>query len=105
MFKDRPAEYATVGWVAVADLACNVFVPYYPMLIDSMYEGYQAGTPTVQFTTEQPTGGLFYPYSKRSYNRETGEITTTDGYRILPEGWEKSYYWSFENSQRLRALL
>lgn len=24
MFKDRPAEYATVGWVAVADLACNV---------------------------------------------------------------------------------
>lgn len=66
------------------------------MLIDSMYEGYQAGTPTVQFTTEQPTGGLFYPYSKRSYNRETGEITTTDGYRILPEGWEKSYYWSFE---------
>ena len=96
MFKDRPAEYATVGWVAVGDLACNVFVPYYPMLIDSMYEGYQAGTPTVQFTTEQPTGGLFYPYSKRSYNRETGEITTTDGYRILPEGWEKSYYWSFE---------
>lgn len=96
MFKDRPAEYATVGWVAVGDLACNVFVPYYPMLIDSMYEGYQAGTPTVQFTTEQPTGGLFYPYSKRSYNRETGEITTTDGYRILLEGWEKSYYWSFE---------
>ena len=37
-----------------------------------------------------------YPYSKRLYNRETGEITTTDGYRILPEGWEKSYYWSFE---------
>ena len=63
MFKDRPVEYATVGWVAVGDLACNVFVPYYPMLIDSMYEGYQAGTPTVQFTTEQPTGGLFYPYS------------------------------------------
>ena len=96
IFKDRPMEYATVGWVAVADLACNVFVPYYPMLIDSMYEGYQAGTPEVRFTTEQPADGLFYPYSKRSYNRETGEITTTDGYRILPEGWEKSYYWSFE---------
>ena len=96
MYKDRPAEYATVGWVAVGDLACNVFVPYYPMLLDSMYEGYQAGTPTVQFTTEQPTEGLFYPYAKRSYNRETGEVTTTDGYRILPEGWEKSYYWSFE---------
>ena len=42
------------------------------------------------------TDGLFYPYAKRSYNRETGEVTTTDGYRILPEGWEKSYYWSFE---------
>ena len=96
MYKDRPAEYATVGWVAVGDLACNVFVPYYPMLIDAMYEGYQAGTPAVQFVTEQPEGGLFYPYSKRSYNRQTGEITTTDGYRVLPEGWEKSYYWSFE---------
>ena len=96
MFKDRPAAYATVGWVAVGDLACNVFVPYYPMLIDAMYEGYQAGTPTVQFTTEKPEDGLFYPYAKRSYNWETGEITTTDGYRILPEGWEKSYYWSFE---------
>ena len=96
MYKDRPAEYATVGWVAVGDLACNVFVPYYPMLIDSMYEGYQAGTPTVQFTTEKPAEGLFYPYAKRSYNWETGEVTTTDGYRILPAGWEKSYYWSFE---------
>ena len=96
MYKDRPAAYATVGWVAVGDLACNVFVPYYPMLIDAMYEGYQAGTPTVQFTTEKPADGLFYPYAKRSYNRETGEISTTDGYRILPEGWEKSYYWSFE---------
>ena len=96
IFKDRPMEYATVGWVAVGDLSCNVFVPYYPMLIDAMYEGYQAGTPEVQFTTEKPTEGLFYPYAKRSYNRETGEVTTTDGYRILPEGWEKSYYWSFE---------
>lgn len=96
IFKDRPMEYATVGWVAVGDLACNVFVPYYPMLIDAMYEGYQAGTPEVQFTTEKPTEGLFYPYAKRSYNWETGEVTTTDGYRILPEGWEKSYYWSFE---------
>ena len=96
IFKDRPMEYATVGWVAVGDLACNVFVPYYPMLIDAMYEGYQAGTPEVQFTTEKPTEGLFYPYAKRSYNRETGEVTTTNGYRILPEGWEKSYYWSFE---------
>ena len=96
MYNDRPAEYATVGWVAVGDLACNVFVPYYPMLIDAMYEGYQAGTPTVQFTTEKPEDGLFYPYARRSYDRETGEITTTDGYRILPEGWEKSYYWSFE---------
>lgn len=65
IFKDRPMEYATVGWVAVGDLACNVFVPYYPMLIDSMYEGYQAGTPEVQFTTEKPTEGLFYPYAKR----------------------------------------
>lgn len=96
MYKDRPAEYATVGWVAVGDLACNVFVPYYPMLLDSMYEGYQAGTPAVQFTTEKPTEGLFYPYAKRSYNWDTGEATTTDGYRILPAGWESSYYWSFE---------
>ena len=114
MFKDRPAEYATVGWVAVGDLACNVFVPYYPMLIDSMYEGYQAGTPTVQFTTEQPTGGLFYPYSKRSYNRETGEITTADGSKLVSDAdrqyvkaklndLQQEFYSDFVSMQTLQS--
>ena len=54
IFKDRPMEYATVSWVAVGDLACNVFVPYYPMLIDAMYEGYQAGTPEVHLRPKSP---------------------------------------------------
>ena len=58
-------EYATVGWVAVGRSCLQrLTVPSYPMLIDAMYEGYQAGTPEVRFTTEKPTEGLFYPLRK-----------------------------------------
>lgn len=96
IFRDRPEACATVGWVAMGDLACNVFVPCYPMLLTGMYEGYQVGTPQVQFTTEQPEDGLYYPYTKRAYDPETWEFTLIDGYRLLPEGWEQSYYWCFE---------
>ena len=96
IFKDRQEPYATVGWVAVGDLARNVFVPYYPMLLDGMYAGYQEGTPTVQFVTQKPDGGLFYPYKGYVYNSEAGKYERADGYRVLPEGWEKSYYWCFE---------
>ena len=51
LFKDRPVETATVGWVGVGNMSYNVFVPYYPMLIDSMYSGYQVSTASAEFTT------------------------------------------------------
>ena len=54
LFKDRPVETATVGWVGVGNMSYNVFVPYYPMLIDGMYNGYQVSTASAKFTTEKP---------------------------------------------------
>lgn len=54
LFKDRPVETATVGWVGVGNMSYNVFVPYYPILIDGMYNGYQVSTASAKFTTEKP---------------------------------------------------
>ena len=54
LFKDRTVETATVGWVGVGNMSYNVFVPYYPMLIDGMYKGYQVSTASAKFTTEKP---------------------------------------------------
>lgn len=75
----------TVGWVGVGDMSYNVFVPYYPMLLtDSkdMYEGYQVSLPSAVTTAEQPDG--FYTFARNGK------------YVAYPEGWEKSYYFSFE---------
>ena len=94
LFKDRPVETATVGWVGVGNMSYNVFVPYYPMLIDSMYKGYQVSTASAKFTTEKPdtfctygtrrrmpraTGSAF-PASRRI--RATGRIPITSRLRV-----------------------
>ena len=48
------ATYYLMGWVGVGNMSYNVFVPYYPMLIDGMYKGYQVSTASAKFTTEKP---------------------------------------------------
>lgn len=83
--KDKDVTTGTVGWVGVGDMSYNVFVPYYPMLLtDSkdMYEGYQVSLPSAVTTAEQPDG--FYTFARNGK------------YVAYPEGWEKSYYFSFE---------
>lgn len=85
LFKDNDVTTGTVGWVGVGDMSYNVFVPYYPMLLtDSkdMYEGYQVSLPSAVTTAEQPDG--FYTFARNGK------------YVAYPEGWEKSYYFSFE---------
>lgn len=85
LFKDKDVTTGTVGWVGVGDMSYNVFVPYYPMLLtDSkdMYEGYQVSLPSAVTTAEQPDG--FYTFARNGK------------YVAYPEGWEKSYYFSFE---------
>ena len=89
LFKDRPVETATVGWVGVGNMSYNVFVPYYPMLIDGMYKGYQVSTASAKFTTA-PTAragrrmpratGSAFPASRRI--RATGRIPIISRLRV-----------------------
>ena len=86
-------KYATVGWVGVGNMSNNVFVPYFPMLIDDVYEGYQESTAVTSFTTEKPDGfatwGTSYVQSEDGWQR-------VSGYKVYPENWRDSYYFTFE---------
>ncbi len=85
----------TVEWVAMDHGCYNVFVPYYPMLTTDTYEGYKVSTLPATFTQEQPTEGLYYASSARIRN-EAGERVTVEGFKVLPENWAESYYWTFD---------
>lgn len=83
------AETAIVEWVGMDHGAYGVSVPYYPMLTTETYAGYQVGAmPYTTFVTELPEAATgYYPYTDRNGN---------PGYKVLPEGWEDSYYWCFD---------
>ena len=84
-------KYATVGWVGVANMTKNVFVPYFPMLLDELYEAYQEGTEVVKTVNpaEEPMPEQF---SLWTVNRRTG----AGSYVVYPENWRDSYYFTFE---------
>lgn len=88
LFKNKDVTTGTVGWVGVGNMSNNVFVPYYPMLLEKssdMYEGYQATLPAVQKVAERPTdANAFFVNDKKG------------GFAVYPEGWRDSYYFSFE---------
>lgn len=78
-----PVKYSTVGWVGVGNMSSNVFVPCYPMLMNSMYKGYQVSTAVVSKSDTKPeTFGTWDPKSSR--------------YVVYPENWRDSYYFTFE---------
>ena len=85
----------TIEWVAMDHGCYNVFVPYYPMLTTDTYAGYQVSTLPATFTQEQPTEGLYYATTGRIRN-EAGERVTVEGFKVLPENWADSYYWTFD---------
>ncbi|MDO4548003.1 MAG: C69 family dipeptidase [Clostridia bacterium] len=90
LFRDRPLETATVGWVGVGNMSNNVFIPYYPLLLEDVYEGYQVSTAVVErvpTTQARPEGFCTYATSWR-----TGETF----YVAYPENWRDSYYFAFE---------
>lgn len=87
-------EYATVGWVGVGNMSNNVFVPYFPMLIDDVYEGYQVSTAVTSFTTEKPDG--FATWGTSYVQNENGGWDRVSGYKVYPENWRDSYYFTFE---------
>ena len=94
LFKNRPVETATVGWVGVGNMSYNVFVPYYPMLIDSMYSGYQVSTASAKFTTEKPE--TFCTYGTSWAQDAEGNWQRVSGFKAYPSNWKDSYYFTFE---------
>ena len=94
LFKDRPVETATVGWVGVGNMSYNVSVPYYPMLIDSMYSGYQVSTASAKFTTEKPD--TFCTYGTSWAQDAEGNWQRVSSFKAYPSNWKDSYYFTFE---------
>ena len=85
----------TIEWVALDHGCFNVFVPYYPMLTTDTYEAYKVSTVGATFTEEEPTEGIYYAATTRKRN-EAGERITVEGFKVLPENWADSYYWTFD---------
>lgn len=85
----------TVEWVAMDNGCWNVFVPYYPMLTTDVYAAYKLGTESALFVQEQPTGGLYYATTGRVRDAE-GNRVTVEGFKVLPENWADSMYWTFD---------
>lgn len=85
----------TVEWVAMDHGCYSTFVPYYPMLTTDVYAGYKVSTLPATFTQEQPAEGLYYAATARVRN-EGGERVTVEGFKVLPENWAESVYWTFD---------
>lgn len=89
LYKDRPLELGTVEWTSMSHGAYNVFIPNYPLLLDETYKAYRSAVGEAKKKLEEkPDSGLFY--------RISSDITKDDTYTLLPEGWETSFYWTFD---------
>ncbi|MBQ1945878.1 MAG: C69 family dipeptidase [Clostridia bacterium] len=84
----------TVEWIAMDNGCYNVFVPYYPMLTNDFYGAYKVSTAKAAFVTEQPTEGIFYATEGRVRTAEG--VQKVAGFKVLPENWADSYYWTFD---------
>ncbi len=79
----------------------TVFVPYYPMLTTDTYAAYQLSTPAASFVQEQPADGMYYATTGR-IRTEEGRITV-DGFKVLPENWADSFYWTVDALSNLAS--
>lgn len=80
-------ETGTIEWLAMENGQYTVAIPYFPLLTTDMYEGYKFGGEKATFTTTKPaTMYGAYPSVKRDVS----------GYTVLPEDWEKGYYWTVD---------
>ena len=83
----------TVEWVGMNNGCYTPFVPYYPMLTKDTYAAYQKSMPSVGFAPEAPEGAISYP-GKGYAPTEDGKWARVDGYKVLPEAWQDSFYWT-----------
>lgn len=84
----------TVEWVSMDHGGYSPFVPFLPMLTTDTYEGYKASCAPAYFTQEEPAEGWYYKTTGRIYTEEGRK--TVDGFKVLPENWEKSLYWTMD---------
>ncbi|MBR3929683.1 MAG: C69 family dipeptidase [Clostridia bacterium] len=84
----------TVEWVAMDDGEFNAFVPYYPMLTTDTYKALKVSTAEASFATEQPESGVYYAATATQRTAE-GRVKV-EGFKVLPENWADSYYWTFD---------
>ena len=95
--RDSAPETATVEWVSMNNDLYNVFVPYYPIVTDEIYAGYQVGTGAAGagFEAEPPQEGMYYE-GKTWMPQADGSWAQISGYVVYPDGWQNSYYWCFD---------
>lgn len=87
-------ETGTVEWVAMNDTALSVFVPYYPMLTADVDASYKLSTAEADFVTEKADHGFCYAATVNKY--QDGQRVPVEGFKVLPENWQDSMYWSFD---------
>lgn len=92
---EEDSKTDTIEWVAMDNGCWNVFVPYYPMLTTDTYAAYKLGTDSAKFVQEQPAEGLYYATTGRVRDAE-GNRVTVEGFKVLPENWADSMYWTFD---------
>lgn len=81
-------ETSTIQWLAMENGQFTVAIPYFPMYTTDLYEGYKVGgLGKAGFAIELPEGATgYYPFTSKGVH----------GYKVLPAGWEKGYYWSVD---------
>lgn len=77
-------ETGTIEWLAMENGQYTVAIPYFPVLTTDMYEGYKFGGQEATVTAIKPETN--YGSYKKSSTK----------YVVLPEGWEKGYYWTVD---------
>ena len=82
----------TVEWVSMDHAGYSPFVPFLPMLTSDTEACYKASCAPAVFTQEEPAEGFYY--ATQSFNR--AERVYVDGFKVLPENWEKSLYWTMD---------
>ena len=81
---DAPMETGTIEWLAMENGQYTVAIPYFPLMTTDMYEGYKFGGQKATVTAIKPETN-YGSYKKNSTK-----------YVVLPEGWEKGYYWTVD---------
>ncbi|MCL1983710.1 MAG: C69 family dipeptidase [Clostridiales bacterium] len=95
LYKDgRPFELSTVAWVQMGHGAYNVFIPFYPLLTDSLYEGY--GHPVGQAAKNVTAANLATMLAGATPPNMYYRTSATGNYVVQPQNWEQNYFWVFD---------